>query len=128
KDEKIQKQIQTLKNTKLQIIKPPSVVEYPTKNTLAIYPINEEESKNNDSLTLYVKIGEDTWLFTGDIQTEAEQEIRVRCHNLRVNNLKVAHHGSKTSTTQELLNQIHLIKLLFQQEKIIHMVIQMKKF
>lgn len=106
KDEMIQKQIQTLKNTKLQIIKPPSVVEYPTKNTLAIYPINEEESKNNDSLTLYVKIGEDTWLFTGDIQTEAEQEIRARYPNLRVNNLKVAHHGSKTSTTQELLNQI----------------------
>src|SRR5699024_7987029 len=102
--------IQTIKNVQLQIIDPPAVLEYPTKDTLAIHPINEENSKNNDSLTLYVKIGEDTWLFTGDIEAEAEREILTRYPNLRVNNLKVAHHGSKTSTTQELLDQIQPTK------------------
>ena len=102
----IQEQIQSFKKTQLQIVEAPSVLEYPTKNTLALHPINEENSKNNDSLTLYVKIGKDTWLFTGDIEAEAEQEIIAHYPNLNVNNLKVAHHGSKTSTTQELLNQL----------------------
>lgn len=106
KEKMIQDQIQTLKNVKLQILNPPTVLEYPTKNTLAIHPINEEKSENNDSLTLYVKMGEDTWFFTGDIEAEAEQEIIARYPNLKVDHLKVAHHGSKTSTTQEFLNQI----------------------
>lgn len=106
REKMVREQIQSLKSVQLQIIDPPAVLEYPTKDTLAIHPINEENSKNNDSLSLYVKIGEDSWLFTGDIEAEAEREILTRYPNLRVNNLKVAHHGSKTSTTQELLDQI----------------------
>lgn len=106
KDEMVLRQIQSLKNTKFQGVKPPEVVDYPTKNTLILHPVDEEESKNDDSLTLYVKIGKDTWLFTGDLEGEAENQIINRYPNLNATHLKVAHHGSKTSTSQEFLNHI----------------------
>src|SRR5699024_9479757 len=41
KDEMIQKQIQTLKNTKLKHTTQPLEIKYPTKNTMAIYHINK---------------------------------------------------------------------------------------
>lgn len=103
KDEMVLKQIQTLKNTKLREAEPPIIVDYPTKNTVILHPMNEEKSNNDDSLTLYVKIGKDTWLFTGDIEGEAEGQIINRYSNLKATHLKVAHHGSKTSTSQAFL-------------------------
>ena len=53
-------------------------------------------------------------LFTGDIEKEAEEEI---CKTYKNSNilestiLKVAHHGSKTSSTEEFLEKIKLIFL-----------------
>lgn len=103
KDEMVLKQIQTLKNTKLREAEPPIIVDYPTKNTVILHPMNEGKSNNDDSLTLYVKIGKDTWLFSGDIEGEAEGQIINRYPNLKATHLKVAHHGSKTSTSQAFL-------------------------
>lgn len=45
-----------------------------------------------------------TMLFTGDIEKDAENElVKEYGEDLRVNILKVAHHGSKTSSTSEFL-------------------------
>ena len=47
-------------------------------------------------------------LFTGDIETLAEKQIvaKYRSEELKSNILKVAHHGSKTSSTNEFINKI----------------------
>lgn len=46
-----------------------------------------------------------TMLFTGDIEKDAEQElVNVYGKKLKTDILKVAHHGSKTSSTAEFLN------------------------
>lgn len=105
-DEKVARQVEALGNTTLKILKPPLIVDYPVKDSLAIHPINVKESNNNDSLTLYGKIGNDTWLFTGDLEVEGEEQL-INCYpNLKATHLKIAHHGSKTSTSQAFLNQI----------------------
>ena len=48
-------------------------------------------------------------LFTGDIEKKAEEEILETYKNSKIlesDILKVAHHGSKTSTTNEFLNKV----------------------
>lgn len=46
-------------------------------------------------------------LFTGDIEQIAEEEIiktYIKTSKLKTNIIKIAHHGSKTSSIQEFLN------------------------
>lgn len=64
-------------------------------------------SKNNNSLVLYGLIGEKTWLFTGDLEVDGEKSLLIKYPNMSVDILKVAHHGSHTSTHDALLEQIN---------------------
>lgn len=61
-----------------------------------------EKVRNNDSLALEVRYHETTVLLEGDAEKQAESEIVVQ--NPRATLLKVAHNGSLTSTTPELLD------------------------
>lgn len=72
-----------------------------------LWPIKTGEGENNDSLVLYGKIGSYYWLFTGDIEEAGETELAALYPNLRVDILKVAHHGSQTSTSEKFLRQIN---------------------
>ncbi len=58
---------------------------------------------NNNSIVLRLVKGEVSFLLTGDIEQEAEFELIARRANLGSTVLKVAHHGSDTSTTPEFL-------------------------
>ncbi len=68
-----------------------------------------ENSINNNALVCKLNYRNFTMLFTGDIEEDAE---KVLCSNyintnyLKSTILKVAHHGSKTSSTQEMLELI----------------------
>lgn len=64
-----------------------------------------KESKNNASLVTYGKIHDDWWLFTGDIEESREKSFVKNFPDLEVDVLKVAHHGSDTSTTEVFLEQ-----------------------
>jgi competence protein ComEC len=59
------------------------------------------EPKNNDSLVLRVDWGKTSALLAGDV--EKKQEHFLAGEEVRADLLKVAHHGSATSTTPELL-------------------------
>ena len=66
--------------------------------------IIKENEINNESLVFNFKYYDFKILFTGDIEKIAEQEIiRLNKENLKCDILKVAHHGSKTSSIQEFL-------------------------
>ncbi len=58
---------------------------------------------NNNSIVLRLVKDEVSFLLTGDIEQEAEFELIARRANLRSIVLKVAHHGSDTSTIPEFL-------------------------
>lgn len=61
---------------------------------------------NNESIVLRVDYGETSFLFTGDAEREAEQAILDSGKNLDATVLKVAHHGSDTSTTYPFLREV----------------------
>lgn len=63
--------------------------------------------RNNDSLVLRVRYGSRTFLLCGDIEAAVEDEIVAAGLAQDVAILKVAHHGSRTSTHDELLDQAH---------------------
>lgn len=67
-----------------------------------VSPQDEEYEGNNDSIVLYGEIGSLKWLFTGDLEELGEKEL-IRNFDLPIDVLKVGHHGSNTSTTEEFL-------------------------
>ncbi|MFC4404156.1 DNA internalization-related competence protein ComEC/Rec2 [Gracilibacillus xinjiangensis] len=68
-----------------------------------LHPYKDMEDTNENSLVLYAKFGGLSWLFTGDIGEESEVELLNNYPKLQVDVLKVAHHGSDTSTSEEFL-------------------------
>jgi competence protein ComEC len=55
-------------------------------------------SHNNDSIMLRVMMGEKSFLFTGDIEKKGEALVLAEGVNLHCDVVKVAHHGSRTSS------------------------------
>ena len=69
----------------------------------------EENAINNNSLVCKLYYKDFSMLFTGDIEAIAEEKIYNKYKNtniLKSTILKVAHHGSKTSSTEKILNEI----------------------
>ncbi|MCX6766241.1 MAG: ComEC/Rec2 family competence protein [Candidatus Moranbacteria bacterium] len=59
---------------------------------------------NNQSIVARFDYGDNSFLFTGDIESPAEKEILASGENIDVDFLKVAHHGSKYSSSNEFLD------------------------
>ncbi len=75
-----------------------------------LYPLVEQdlhyvEAQNQISVVHWMKIYDTTLLFTGDMESQSEKELLEHLMETpssnKVDILKVAHHGSRTSTTQE---------------------------
>jgi competence protein ComEC len=60
--------------------------------------------RNDDSVVLEIVYGEVALLLTGDISVDVERQIAPLLTPARIRVLKVAHHGSRTSTSQSLLD------------------------
>lgn len=69
-------------------------------------PNGDEQTKNNRSIVILTKLGGLTWLFTGDLEKEGEEDLIANYPNLQVDVLKVGHHGSSTSTSTTFLNKL----------------------
>lgn len=82
-----------------------NALTYVTPSLAILWPLTQGEGENNDSMVLHGKIGSYYWLFTGDIE-EGEKQLIREYPNLKVDVLKVAHHGSKTSSSKDFLNNI----------------------
>ncbi len=65
-----------------------------------------EAQANNGSVVLYTEIGGVKWLFTGDLEKEGEERLMRKYPYLHADVLKSGHHGSKSSTTEEFVEQI----------------------
>jgi competence protein ComEC len=63
-----------------------------------------QKVRNDDSVVLEVIDHDVTMLLTGDIGSEVERELIPRLAHTKTRILKVAHHGSRTSTSQALLD------------------------
>jgi competence protein ComEC len=65
-----------------------------------------KEQSNNSSIVLRLIYGSTAVLMTGDIEKEAEESLLKSGVNLHAEVLKVAHHGSKTSSTEAFLDAV----------------------
>ena len=69
-----------------------------------LWPKVKSIGENGDSLTMFSRIKNKSWLFTGDLDTKSEAKI-LTDHQFKIDFLKVGHHGSKTSTSDLLLER-----------------------
>ena len=81
-----------------------SVIKIANYSFYVLAPSKRSTNENNNSIVLYSKIGSYRYLFLGDSEEELEEEIAM--YDINVDCVKVAHHGSKTSTTPVLYNKI----------------------
>lgn len=68
------------------------------------------ENANAASMVVYLTYGEFSMLLTGDVEEEGEAALLAALKERQMENvtvLKVAHHGSKNSTGEELLSQLN---------------------
>ncbi|MCF6137990.1 DNA internalization-related competence protein ComEC/Rec2 [Pseudalkalibacillus berkeleyi] len=71
-----------------------------------ISPMNVDQESNNRSLVLYMNVYDQGFLFTGDVEEERELSLIQHYPTLNIDILKVAHHGSKTSTSEDFLDHV----------------------
>lgn len=100
-----------VKNKKLKITVAKQGVEIPTKAkdiTLKfIAPVKTyaKSDLNNWSAVLHLKHNKKSFLFMGDAETKAENDMLAKKLISKVDVLKVGHHGSKDSTSKKLLDK-----------------------
>lgn len=69
-------------------------------------PGKQYKNMNNNSIVAKIQYGEDRFLFTGDAEKESEKDMIKSGYDLTADVLKIGHHGSATSTTQQFLDAV----------------------
>ncbi len=74
-----------------------------------IAPVKEDYGDNwNDySVGILLEFGENRFVFTGDAEEDAEQDMLAEGIDLSADVLKAAHHGSDTANTMEFLEEVN---------------------
>lgn len=68
--------------------------------------VEDPSGGNNSSIIFKLIYGEDSMLFTGDMEEPEEAELLASGTNIEADILKVAHHGSKTSSSTGFLLEV----------------------
>lgn len=76
---------------------------YPFDDT---YLGKETDNLNNSSIVSKLDCRDDKYLFMGDIETDVEKILLEKNINLNSRVLKVGHHGSDTSSSEEFLKEV----------------------
>lgn len=69
-------------------------------------PLKKYDDVNDMSVVVMMTYGNNKFLFTGDMQSDAEKDLINAGYNLNANVLKVGHHGSDTASSQEFLKAV----------------------
>ena len=105
------KEIANGKKIKILVVQAGDVIGIDKMKITVLWPIRElminESGINNNSLVFRIDFKRNSFLFTGDIEKEAEERIldAYKYNNkiLDVDTLKVGHHGSKTSSVDNFI-------------------------
>ena len=77
------------------------------KNKLYFLQTREYDNENNNSNVIYTGLVGYKFMFMGDAGIEKEKDILEKYNILDVDVLKVGHHGSKTSSGKEFINEMN---------------------
>jgi competence protein ComEC len=98
---KLMTQIET-QNVAINVAKRGDTIQVSTLTFTVLNPEELVTDPNSNSLVLSLDYGQTEFLFMGDADQKAEQEILDMLHDIDI--LKVGHHGSKSSSSTEFLN------------------------
>ncbi len=99
----LQKWSQIRKKPELVLVKGGDIITVSDQQLHVLAPDQDRASSNENSIVVFTEFGGVSWLFTGDI-TKTEESVLIQNYpNLSVDVLKVAHHGSSTSTDQDFI-------------------------
>ena len=76
-------------------------------NFEVLWPNKDMNDVNNNSIVFIMNINNTSFLFTGDIEKNAEEKLIDLEKKISIDVLKVAHHASNTSTHQKWLNNVN---------------------
>ena len=102
--------IQTMKRKNYNSILPKTGNEYSVgaASFEIIAPNNKHgDNANNISVSILLSHGNNRFIFTGDAEEESESDMLENGQSIAADVYKVSHHGSKTATTQEFLDNIN---------------------
>lgn len=71
------------------------------------------ENLNNYSVVIKLEYGNNSFVFTGDIESQSENQIVNNGLNINTDVLKIAHHGSNTSTSNQFLESVNPLFAIF---------------
>ncbi len=97
------------RNIPVKIAQAGQIIDLDKAKMEILYPLEFLQEKkidnlNNSSIVCRLEYGKNSFLFTGDIEEEAEQKLKD--DSLKSTVLKIPHHGSSTSLLLEFLGQI----------------------
>ena len=90
----------------ITVPKPGLVFTLGSAKVQVVGPVNKSENVNDMSIVLRVLYGNTSFLFTGDAESLEEFDIINSGYDIQSNVLKVGHHGSSSSSTEEFLNAV----------------------
>ena len=85
-------------NLELVCPEPGSTYDLGSAVITVLGPVRDDYDTNNSSIVLRVDYGETSFLFTGDAEIQAEDDILNAGYDVSATVLKVGHHGSETSS------------------------------
>lgn len=103
---------QTLKYERIDAVTPEVGTEYQLGEAwfTILAPIREYEESNNSSVALMLHFGDNTFLFTGDAEKEAESDMVENSGlpglSLKADVYQAGHHGSGSSSRKKFLNAV----------------------
>ena len=77
------------------------------KNKLYFLQTKEYDNENDNSNVIYTEFDGYKFMFMGDASSTIEKEILNKYNLPDIDVLKVGHHGSKTSSSNEFINEIN---------------------
>lgn len=91
----------------IEVVSRGDVLTFGDVRVEVLYPTKDEDeraaSDNDNSVVLRIVYGSRSFLLTGDIEQIAESELTNKGGTLRADVVKVAHHGSRTSSTDAFI-------------------------
>ena len=94
-------------NLTIQIPSPGKNTSYGGLTLTVLGPVESYADTNNTSLVIKASFGSRSILFTGDMETDAENDLLDSGANVKADVLKVGHHGSDTSTGYRFLYEVN---------------------
>lgn len=92
------------KNYKITVPKKDEEINLNNMNFKVLYTGTDESDLNNTSIVLKLEYGKTSYLFTGDATDKTEEKIIDK--DIEADVLKIGHHGSSYSSTEDFLNKV----------------------